>query len=366
MNTRPIDQISTAQAAIIIINVILASGILTLPRVATEKVKTPDAWISVILGGLVSIILALIIAKLCERFPNKSFYQYSQDIIGKWLGSLLSLIVIVHFLMFSSLEIRIMAETTGLFLLQGTPTWAIIMPFIWIGIYLVLGGINAVARLLEIIFPITVLFFLLVMFLGLKIFQLDNLRPVLGMGIVPIIKGVTTTTLSYSGYEIILVIFMMMQEQDQIKKAVLIGIGIPLIFYAVIVVMVVGALSVDGVLTQTWPVLTFIRSFEITGLFFERFDSLLLVIWIMQLFSSFIVFYYAASMGLAQLTRKDIRLFNWALIPIVYIIAMLPKNINSLFALGDWLGKYTFCLFGVFPALLLIVSIVRRGKHEKG
>jgi len=60
-----------------------------------------------------------------------------------------------------------------------------------------------------------------------------------------------------------------------------------LIFYVITVIMVIGAFSVDGVVTRTWPTLDLML--EITGLIFERFESLLLVIWMMQMFSSFTI-----------------------------------------------------------------------------
>lgn len=64
-------------------------------------------------------------------------------------------------------------------------------------------------------------------------------------------------------------------------------------------------LSVDGVTAMTWPTLNLIRSFEMPGLIFERFESLLLVIWIMQLFATFSVSFYAASLGLSQIFKKE-------------------------------------------------------------
>ena len=93
-----------------------------------------------------------------SRIPRKTFYQYSQEIVGKWIGRLLSFLIIGYFLTTSAFQIRSMAEVIS-FLLEGTPTWAIIMPFMWIGLYLIMSGINSIARMFEIIFPITVLFF---------------------------------------------------------------------------------------------------------------------------------------------------------------------------------------------------------------
>ena len=228
---RPKDQITTSQTVIVVINTILGTGILTLPRTSVEKVKTPDVWLSVIAGGLVAMIAGVIIVKLSQKFPRKTVYQYSQDIIGKWAGMLLSLLIVCYFFIISGYQIRSMAEVTSLLLLEGTPLWAIIMPFMWIGLYLIMDGINSIARLFEIVFPITVFLFLLVAFMSFKLFEIDNLRPILGLGIMPVLKGVKTTSLALTGSEIMLLLLVFMQQPNKGVKVVLIGVFIPLVFY---------------------------------------------------------------------------------------------------------------------------------------
>ncbi|WP_430132382.1 GerAB/ArcD/ProY family transporter [Neobacillus pocheonensis] len=359
------DRITTHQAIMFIINFILGAGILTLPRTTTEKIKTPDSWIAVIISGLIITVIAVIILKLCQRYPNETFYQFNQKLLGKWIGLLLSLVVICYYIALSAYEVRTMSETTRLFLLQGTPTWAIMMPFLWIGLYLVLGGVNAIARLLEIIFPITVLFFLAVMFLGFELFEMDNLRPVLGMGFKPVLKGLTTSSLSFAGFEILLFIFMFMKEKKKVTKVPILGVGIPFIFYTITVIIVIGSLSVDGVVSQTWPVLTYIRSFEITGLLFERFDSLILVIWIMQIFATYVIALFIASLGLNQIFAKNTHPFIYGLMPVIFIVSMIPKNINEVFKMADIIGNFALYLFFIMPMALLIISTVRERIHEK-
>lgn len=364
MITGPKDQIPTSQAVVILVNYILAVGILTLPRTAAEKVKTPDVWITVIIGGLIAMVAGIIMVKLSQQFPGKTFYQYSPEIVGKWMGALLSLLIVGYFVIMASFEVRVLGEITSFFLLEGTPGWAIIMPFMWVSIYLNLGGINSIARLFEIIFPITVFIFLLTSFMSIGIFELDNIRPVLGLGIMPVLKGIKTTTLAYSGFEIMLILLAFMKKPLQAVKVVLIGTAIPLVFYVITVVMVIGAFSVDGVGMRTWPSIDLMRSFEIPGLIFERFESLLLVIWIMQIFATYTICYYAASLGLAQLFNKNSHSFMYGLLPIIYIIAEMPKNTNDLFKLGDKLGNIAMVLFGILPIFLLVISRWRKRKNE--
>lgn len=360
----PKDRITTPQAAVVVTNFILGAGIFTLPRTSVEIVKTPDVWITVILGGLIAMMAGVILVKLSQQFPEKTFYQYNREIVGKWVGGLLSLIIVCYLLMTAGFQVRSMVEVTGFYLLEGTPTWAITMPYIWVGLYLIIGGINPIARLFEIIFPITVILFLLVVFMSFGIFEMDNLRPVLGLGVIPVLKGVKTTALSYTGIEIMLVITAFMKHPHKAGKAVVVGVAITMVFYIITVIMVIGAFSVDGVVTRTWPTLDLLRSFEIHGLIFERFESMLLVIWIMQLFASFTITYYAAALGLAQLFKKNIHPFMYGLLPVIYIISIVPKNINDQFKLGDMVGNIALYLFGLLPLLLLIVSRWKVGKHE--
>lgn len=356
------EKITTTQAIVIVTNFILATGILTLPRTSVEKVKTPDVWITVILGGLIMIIAAIIMVKLSQQYPGKTFYQYSQEILGIWIGRFLSILIICYFITVSGFQVRSMAEVTNFFLLESTPLWAITMPFMWIGLYLVFGGINTIARMFEIIFPITLFFFILVLFMSFKLFEIDNLRPVLGDGITPVLKGIPATILAYTGPEIMLLLVAFMQQPSKAVKVVIIGTVIPMIFYVFLVVMVIGALSIEGVVVRTWPSIDLIRSFEMSGLIFERYESILLVIWIMQIFASFVISYYAASLGLAQLFRIKFNQIGFILLPIIYIIAMSSNNINELFKLGNMIGNSMWFLFLGLPLFLLLFTKLRGAK----
>ncbi|MFB5675779.1 GerAB/ArcD/ProY family transporter [Paenibacillus terreus] len=354
------DQITTAQAAVIIINYMLGAGILTLPRTTVEAVKTPDVWISILISGMLVMIAGFIIVKLCSKFPGKTIFQFAQEITGKWISFILGTAIIIFFLTICAFETRIMAEVTGLYLLEGTPKWAIVLVFMWIGFYLIMGGINSISRLYEIILPITLVFFLTAIFLSSSIFDTDNLRPVLGSGIMPVFNGLKPTLLAFTGYESMLVVMAFMSTPRKGGKAMIAGILTSLVIYLITLIMTVGGLSVDGVKTKTWPTLDLMRSFEMEGLIFERFESLLLVIWIMQMFSTYTFTHYAASLGCAQLLRKKITPFRLIMLPVIYIFAMVPQSLDQVFKLGDFIGNASIYLFGAVPLLLLMLSIIRK------
>ncbi|MCY8423056.1 spore germination protein [Bacillus vallismortis] len=356
----PKSKITTAQATVIIINYMLAAGVLTLPRTVTEQTKSPDGWISVLLGGGIAIIAGIVIVKLSQQYPKETFYEYSGHIVGKWLGAFISLIFITYFLTLSAFEVRVMSEIVVFFLLEGTPSWAIVMTVLWIGLYSITQGLDPIARLFEMIFPVTVIIFLTVALMSIGIFEVNNLRPVLGDGIMPVLKGVKTTALSFTCSEIMLILVAFMKKPKKAVKAVIIGTGVVTCFYIITVVMVIGAISVDGVVTRTWPALDLMRSFEISGLIFERFESFLLVIWIMQLFATFTITFYAASLGVSQVFKKKPISCMFGLLPVVFILSSMPKNENDVFILGDLVSHLALYIFGALPILLLVISKWRK------
>ncbi|MDA7027852.1 spore germination protein [Bacillus sp. CLL-7-23] len=357
------ERLSTTQTTGLIFNFVLGTGILTLPRTSVAEVGTPDVWLTLVFGGIIALTAGFFMIKLNKQYPEKTFYEYTQDITGKWIGYLIGFVFASYLLAHAGFQIRSMLEITLFFLLEGTPRWAPAMIFIWVGLYLALGGINSIARLVQIVFPITVILFLLVILMSFGIFELDNLRPVLGQGILPVLKGVKVTALSFSGLEIVLVLMPFMAQRDKSMQVILIGTVVPLLFYMITVVMVIGALSIDGVVARTWPTIDLMRSFEVEGLIFERFESMLLVIWIMQLFNTFVISFYGAALGISQLLQKNLAPVLFGLLPIIYLIAMMPKNINSMFAFGDMIGNSGVWIGGVLPLILLLISKMRRRKH---
>ncbi|QNT72169.1 GerAB/ArcD/ProY family transporter [Bacillus licheniformis] len=362
MMVRHEERITTLQTAVLITNFLLGTGILTLPRTSVDAVGTPDVWITLVLAGLVALTAAVIMVKLNHQYPDKSFYEYSQDIIGKWTGSLISLFFVCYLLAHSGFQVRSTLEIIRFFYWKEPPAGQLRWFFVG-GLILDRRRLKRDRPLVSNCFSYHSHSFLLVALMSIGIFDVDNLRPVLGEGIGPVLKGIKVTALSFSGIEIILILMPFMNQPRKAIHTIMIGIAIPLLFYMITVVMVIGALSIDGVVSRTWPTIDLMRSFEIPGLIFERFESLLLVIWIMQLFCTFVISFYGAALGLAQLFKTNIRPMMFALLPVIYLIAMIPKNINAMFAFGDFIGNSGVYLGGLTPLVLLVISKIRRRKQ---
>lgn len=164
----------------------------------------------------------------------------------------MSTILILYFIVIAGFEIRVLAEVTLFFLLEGTPIWAIVMPFIWVGTYLVYGGINSMARVFQIVFPISIFILIICYILSTRIFDIQHLRPFLSEGMMPVIRGMKSSILIFTGCEVVMTMTAFMEHPQQAVKGMMVGLSIPLVLYLVTVVMVIGGLSINSVITSTF------------------------------------------------------------------------------------------------------------------
>ncbi len=359
MFKRSDDKITASQATIFLTNTVLGAGILTMPRSVTQAMESPDSWITILIGGFAIMPVILLMVRLCLKFQGQTIFEFAGKIVGKWPGKILCLLLILYFIIIAGFEIRTLAEVGLFFLLEGTPIWAIVLPFIWAGTYLVSGGINSIARVYQIVFPITILFLIVSYGFSLRIFDIGNLRPVMGEGIMPLLKGLKSSILIYTGCEVVMIIVAFMEDPKQATKAMLGGIAIPFGLYFLTIIVVVGGLSVNAVITSTWPTFDLIRSFEITGFFVERLEFPLMVIWLMQMFCNFCSFFFQASLGVSQLFKTSFQSMIFIMVPLVFLSTMVPKSRQDLFALGDAIGTMGVWLFFLTTVLLSLVWWIR-------
>ncbi|WP_394139668.1 GerAB/ArcD/ProY family transporter [Cytobacillus oceanisediminis] len=359
------EQISSTQAAVALIMTITGVGIVTLPRALAEEVQTPDIWISMIIGGGISIVIAFFITRLCHQFKGMTIYQFSPILVGKWVGLVCNLFIIMYFILVAGFQARSMAEVLRAYLLDKTPLGVMIIVYISVGVYIVISGIYSIAKLLQIYFPVVLVFILFMIGLSLKNIDFNNLRPVLGGGFIPVVKGVMPTTLSLAGAEIYLILMAYMEQPKKAMKAAAVGLLITVFFYILIVVAVIGALTVDEVRLLTWPTIELVKSIEMKLFFLERLESFFIILWVITTFTSFIMNFYLASLGLSQAFKRTYKPFVYGLVPVIYICAMYPEDINRLFKLGDFIGNMSIAVAGVIPVLFLLIAFIRRKRNAK-
>ena len=81
-----------------------------------------------------------------------------------------------------------------------------------------------------------------------------------------------------------------------------------------------------------WPTISMIRSLDIPGTFIERWEGIVMALWIFFYFTTFVNTYFFSSEIVKNVFKlKDIKLSSLLIMPIIYVVALYPENIAELY-----------------------------------
>ena len=79
--------------------------VLITPALLTKEAGQ-DAWLSVLIAGLLGYLIGLFVVSLGLRFPEKNLVEYSIDLLGPWFGRAVCIIFALFFLHINAYLVR--------------------------------------------------------------------------------------------------------------------------------------------------------------------------------------------------------------------------------------------------------------------
>jgi spore germination protein len=350
--------------AIVTVNIIGFIA-LSLPGLAASKAGI-DGVLATIAAGILSAVLAGLIILLCKRFPNQTVIEFSQEILGRFLGRLYGAAFAFYAIITASVIIRGFADAMKVLLLQRTPIELLMIAMIFISIYCVVGGISTIAKVSELFLPAIVGVIGLIILFNLTDVELFRFRNILSEGWLPIFRGIFNITLAYLGYEILFFLSPVMKNKNKLLPYGLAGLILPVLTYTGLVFVALGINGEKTTSDMIYPTVQLTRRIALLGTFIERFDIFFIMFWILAVFTSAVMFLYIASISVTRLAGlRNYKPFIFMLAPVIYIFAILPQNIvqiNLLTQIANYAGL--FIVFSSAPMLLLSLIRKKGGKHH--
>ena len=355
-------KISSFETLLLLFTLVVATAILFVPGI-TAGIAGPDGWISLItVATFWGILVALVMLKLGNMFPGKTMVQYNEDIMGKWLGKIVSLLYIFWFIATNAVILREFIDFLLVVFLPETPITAFALTAILLSAVMVRGGIEVIARVNLFISPILLSAFIFISILEFGDYSFENLTPVMENGLRPILAG-SITPMGWRGEIILMVMFLpFLNKPKQAKKITIlavVGIGIFLAMNAILVISVFG---VEVTAAQSFPTFVLASYIEI-GQFFQRLEAFIMLMWVTGVIVKISIFHYVASLATAQVFGlKD---YKPTVIPIGLItVAWSVTFFSNITELKDFLGRiWPYFAFGFelfIPLALLLVALVRK------
>lgn len=344
----------------LVASIIIAVGILSLPRHLAKVTNFSDGWVSLMIGGIIAIFFTGITAKLASRFPNQTFFMYASSLCTKPVAYLLTIWFAIHFIAFTSYETRVIAIITSQYLIERTPFEVISLLFLLVLVYAVSGSRVGVIRLNLLFLPIILFFALLVLILDIRYFEVSNLFPLFTTSWKGYWVGVKESYLSLSGWEILFFYTAFVNRSKKVPKYAMAGVLIPLGLYLVVYIMSIGVFSFETTATIYYPFIELAKEATVPGGFFERFEWLFFTIWIMAIFNTASLSFDIALMAVGSLFQKVKKItIIFILAPIIYLISMFPQDSIEVTKLADYLSYSSIVIAMLLPTGLLLLAKLR-------
>lgn len=99
-------------------------------------------------------------------------------------------------------------------------------------------------------------------------------------------------------------------------------------------------------------------------LLLERLEFALLIVWLVNVFacvSNFFMVLVRMIMDIYRFPSKASKVVTWILVPIIYAMAIYPKNFMSLMVWKGWVTMGHLTIIGI-NVILLVIAIIRKKK----
>ncbi|MGG1661776.1 GerAB/ArcD/ProY family transporter [Brevibacillus sp. NRS-1366] len=356
-------KINARQFGILVALYSIGTTILIIPSGLAAQAKQ-DAWIAAVLGVALGLLLVGLYSTLGNLLPTMTLVEMNEYLLGKWVGKAIS----TTFVFFNLVTAAELLYFVGNFLttqiMPETPMEPINIIFACVIIMGVQLGIETLARSAELLFPLFIfLFFILIIFVSPQI-ELERIQPVLEADFKVLLRAAFYFS---SVFSIPIVVLLMVfpvsvnrtkAAQKTFFSGMLIG-GIVLIIIIALSILVLGP---DTTARQTYPSYALAKKINV-GKIFTRIEIVMAVMWFISIFFKVSFYFYAAVVGLAQ--TLNLKEYRFLVLPMGIIMIVLSMIVHPNVLHSEEYNKHTWLLFvatfGVFlPLLLLGVAVIRK------
>ncbi|MGE7673086.1 endospore germination permease [Lysinibacillus sp. NPDC094403] len=361
--------ISSRQFMIITLLFSIGTTILIIPASLTSEAKQ-DAWISAIIGVVLSFPVIKLFIAFGNRTPTLTFVAANEKILGRFFGKFTAIGFIIICLLSAGELLYIIGIFMKTSVMPETPTMAFAFLFSIIIIYAAYLGIEVFARSAEILCPIFILIFILFVACISPSIHIENLQPIMETSKKSLFFGMIRFISLFSfPLAVLLTIFpSAVNVQKSAQKGFYIGTifgGIVLITIITLCILVLGPANTAS---RTFPSYSLAQRISI-GNFLQRIEVIMAAMWIISIYIRTFMYFYAAVIGIRELFKiKNHRPLIFPLGMIILGLSQIvhPNIIHSDIYNRETWPMYSFVFMILLPLVLLLVAKIRKINGNQG
>jgi spore germination protein KB len=355
------EKISCNQLGILLFSFVASTIILTIPGLMAMFAKQ-DAWLSVIPSTSTGLLSIWVMTQLAKRYPGLTIMEYSQKILGKWLGKCLG----AYYIYFWFMSISIMTIQHTFFiktlLLPRSPSIVGSLTLLILCGLAVYMGIEVIGRCSEFLTPLKLVFLVPLLILTIGAADPEQLRPFLGDGILPVLQGAILPAGAFMNQ--LFILGWLLPYLNQPQKALKVSLYALVCIFIFIFIVVLSTIMVLGSLTGqlNYSYLSVMQYIGIEGSF-ERLEAIAVMIWVIGSFVKVSLSLFILCLSISQLF--GIRNYRDLVAPITLLCligsvwvfknsAELQTYLTLTYPSGGFVTQ------SLIPLLLLLIDTIKR------
>lgn len=353
-------KIGTKEAIALVFSSIVAHSLRSLPRNLISNQKSA-VLLNVIFVSIVAVCIGILIYKLFKNFPGKDILDISEYLGGKVFRTILGIIFISYLSISTSMLLINFCE--GIKIIYYTKVTFVIGLFIIAIITVNRLNFNASLKTYLIILPIILVGMIFLFLANIKNFTPERIFPILGDGTLNTFVTGLGNLSAFTGIFYLYFLPPLLKEPEKFKKIAVTSIVITGIYLLCIVSILLFMFAYFMNVDEIMPLYSAARNIEF-GSFFQRLESVFLLIWII-VFASYIAIAMNFCMQLFKkiANLKDIKPLAYPFGLLFLGIALFPKNysISNFFA-TDIYPSLILCVVFIINISVLIISNIKKQK----
>lgn len=354
-------KIGTTEAIMLVLTIIITHTISSLPREILVSTKSATI-INLIFVSILAILFSYLIVKLMKNFGGSDIIDISEYLGGKVFKNIIGIIFILYFLVSSSILLRNFCESLRIIHYPMTNIVFILSLFILALCAANRLDFNASLKTNLLIVPLVLASIVFLFFANMNKFVPQRAFPIFGDGLFQtFILGLGNLS-AFGGITFLYFLPPYLKEPEKMKKIAFVSIGLSAIYLILCVSTLLFMFSFFINTNEITPLYNATRYIEF-GSFFQRLESIFLLIWILA-FACYISITSKFAMGIfKKLTNIEskkplIDIFGLLMLG----ISLIPKN----YAISDKFETeiYPHLVFGITFALgiciLLLANFMKR------
>lgn len=315
---------------------------------------------------MVGLVELGIVYNLGMRFPQKTLTQYSEILLGKILGKMLSFGYIAFLIFMSFFVVSAFTDFITIHLMPETPRIVFNFFLTLLAAYAVFQGLEVIARIAQFVLPLGLLGLSFLILFPLFNADFSQLLPFFDKGIPAVLSGVILPAALFGELAVLTFLLPMTNKPQEVFKNGAYGLLTAGFFLTAVTTVTIAVFGPEQTQILLFPFLHLAKSIKVMGI--QRLEYFVIFIWVSGIVVKIAVLYYIECFTIVKvLALKDKKLVMMILGILQVIVPnyMFKNSFESGMFFATYWAPFALLFELAIPLLLLLLAVIKGKKVRR-